>query len=185
ARYLQFDEVPLAMLCDVNVRAMVEGYGEDPATLIDRYIELINACVAERPSGVTMALHMCRGNFKGRWLSEGGYDQVAERLFAGLNVDAFFLEYDTPRAGGFRPLRHVPDDKSVVLGLISTKSGALESADDIVARIEEAARIVPLERLAVSPQCGFSSTVAGNPLTLEDEEKKLRLLVDVSRRVWG
>ena len=184
ARYLQFDEVPLAMLCDVNVRATVEGYGEDPTRLTEKYIELINACLAERPPDVTIALHMCRGNFRGRWLSEGGYDQVAERLFTGLDVDAFFLEFDTPRAGDFKPLRHVPEDKSVVLGLVSTKSGALEDPDELISRIEEAARIVPLERLAISPQCGFSSTVGGNPLSLEDQENKLRLLVDVSRRVW-
>jgi len=185
ARYLQFDEVPLAMLCDAKVRSAVKAYGEDPTKLTDRYIELINACVAKRPARVTMSLHMCRGNFKGSWLSEGGYDEVAERLFSSVDVDTFFLEFDTPRAGGFEPLRHIPEDKSVVLGLVSTKSGVLEKPDELVARIEEAAKIVPLERLAISPQCGFSSTVGGNPLTVEEQERKLRLLVEVADRVWG
>ena len=185
ARYVQLDEVPLAMLCDETVRDAVRNEGEDPDALAGKYVDLINAAVADRPAAVTVGLHMCRGNFKGRWLSEGGYDAVAERLFNRLDVDAFFLEFDSPRAGDFRPLRHVPKSKSVVLGLITTKSGALEDPDALAARIDEASAFVPLERLAISPQCGFSSTVAGNPLTIEDEKNKLRLVVAVARRVWG
>ncbi|HJM51239.1 MAG TPA: 5-methyltetrahydropteroyltriglutamate--homocysteine S-methyltransferase [Alphaproteobacteria bacterium] len=185
ARYVQVDEVPLAMLCDQNVRQRLAEGGEDAEGLIERYIELINACLGQRPSGVTVALHLCRGNFKGRWLTQGGYDAVAEKMFAGLDVDAFFLEYDTPRAGDFAPLRFVPEEKSVVLGLVTTKSPELENPDDIKRRIDEAAQVVPLDRLALSPQCGFASTVAGNPVTEEDEIRKLSLIVEVAGEVWG
>ncbi len=185
ARYIQIDEVPLAMLCDANVRDAVKRRGAEPADLVGRYIRLINDALAERPKDMTFAMHLCRGNFKGRWLSEGGYEAVAERIFSEIQVDALFLEYDSPRAGDFAPLRFVSDDKTVVLGLITSKSGDLESADGLRRRIDEASQHVPLERLALSPQCGFASTVKGNPVTLDDEKNKLRLVVEVADAVWG
>ena len=184
ARYIQIDEVPLAMLCDQNVRERLAQGGEEAEDLIQRYIDLINACVGGRPPGLTIGLHLCRGNFKGRWLTQGGYDAVAEKMFAGIDVDAFFLEYDTPRAGDFAPLRFVPEEKSVVLGLVTTKSPELEDPEDLKSRIDAAAQVVPLERLALSPQCGFASTVAGNPVTEADEIKKLSLIVEVAAEVW-
>ena len=185
ARYVQLDEVPLAMLCDPNVRDAVSGVGEDPDGLIDSYVKLFNRCLDGRPADMTVAMHLCRGNYKGQWLSEGGYDAVAERLFNEIDVDAYFMEYDTERAGDFAPLRHLPAQKIAVLGLISTKSGALEDKDDLRRRIDEAATQTPLENLAISPQCGFASTVAGNPVTLDDEKAKLALVVEVADAVWG
>ncbi len=185
ARYIQIDEVPLAMLCDPTVREAVKQGGEDPESLIARYINLINAALTSRPEGMVLGLHLCRGNFKGKWLSEGGYEAIAECLFNQINVDAFFLEFDTPRAGDFAPLKYVPRGKMIILGLVSTKTPALESVDDLLRRINEASRFVSLERLAISPQCGFASTVAGNPITFDDQVNKLRLVVDVARRVWG
>ncbi|HEY6419769.1 MAG TPA: 5-methyltetrahydropteroyltriglutamate--homocysteine S-methyltransferase [Candidatus Binataceae bacterium] len=185
ATYLQIDEVPLAMLCDPNVRESVAARGEDPERLTTCYIEAINSALDERPQNVAATMHLCRGNYKGRWVSEGGYDTVAERLFNEAKVDAFFLEYDTPRSGDFAPLRFVPRDRLVVLGLVSTKSPALESKDALRRRIDEAARFVALDQLALSPQCGFASTVAGNPLSEDDERRKLALVVEVARAVWG
>jgi 5-methyltetrahydropteroyltriglutamate--homocysteine methyltransferase len=185
ARYVQLDEVPLAMLCDPNVRDAVSGVGEDPDELVDSYVKLFNRCLEGRPAEMTVAMHLCRGNYKGQWLSEGGYDAVAERLFNEIDVDAYFMEYDTERAGDFAPLRHLPAHKIAVLGLISTKSGALEDKDDLRRRIDEAATQTPLENLAISPQCGFASTVAGNPVTLDDEKAKLALVVEVAESVWG
>ena len=185
ARYIQIDEVPLAMLCDANVRDAVKRRGGEPADLVGRDIRLINDALAERPEDMTFAMHLCRGNFKGQWLSEGGYEAVAERIFSEIQVDALFLEYDSPRAGDFAPLRFVSDDKTVVLGLITSKSGDLEAADGLRRRIDEASQHIPLERLALSPQCGFASTVKGNPVTLDDEKNKLRLVVEVADAVWG
>jgi 5-methyltetrahydropteroyltriglutamate--homocysteine methyltransferase len=179
--YLQLDEVALAMLCDDGIRARVE----EPDRHVGRYVELINACLAERPKTMTVGIHLCRGNFKGQWLAEGSYRPVAERLFNDVAVDAFFLEYDTARAGGFAPLAAVPSSKSVVLGLVSTKTPVLEDAADLRARVEEASRYLPLERLAVSPQCGFASAVSGNPVTSLDQDKKLRRVVETARNVWG
>ena len=184
-RYVQIDEVALIMLGDPEVRAKVTARGEDPDALMTLYIKAMNDSVKGRPKGVTAAMHICRGNFKGRWLSEGGYDAIAERVFKEVDVDAFALEYDTPRAGDFKPLAHVPKGKTVVLGLVSTKTPVLEGGDGLVKRIEEAARYMPKEHLCLSPQCGFASTVAGNPVTIEDEQKKLALVVDVAKRVWG
>jgi 5-methyltetrahydropteroyltriglutamate--homocysteine methyltransferase len=184
ARYIQIDEVPLAMLCDATVREAVRSRGADPEDLIGRYIRLINDSLADRPENMTFAMHVCRGNFKGQWLSEGGYEAVAERIFSEIQVDALFLEYDTPRAGDFAPLRFVSDDKTVVLGLITSKTGDLEAPDNLRRRIDEATQYMPLERLALSPQCGFASTVKGNPVTLDDEKNKLRLVVDVAASVW-
>jgi 5-methyltetrahydropteroyltriglutamate--homocysteine methyltransferase len=183
--YVQVDEVPLAMLCDAGIRDTIAAAGTDPEQLARRYVRLINDCIAEAPAGVTVGLHLCRGNFKGRWLSEGGYESVAELLFNECNADAFFLEYDTERAGGFEPLRHLPVDKVAVLGLVTTKVPDLETAEDIKRRIDDASQYAPLDNLAISPQCGFSSTVGGNPLTIDDERRKLELLVSVATDVWG
>jgi methionine synthase II (cobalamin-independent) len=185
ARYVQIDDVPFPMLCDPALRGQLDARGIDPETLLDQYIELTNAAVRDRPDGVTAALHLCRGNLKGTWLSQGGYEAVARKLFQKLEVDAFFLEYDSERAGGFEPLAEMPDDKFVVLGLISSKLPELEEAAAIKARIAAAAKYVPLERLGLSPQCGFSSAVAGNPVTIEDEMAKLRLVVDIAAETWG
>ena len=185
ATYIQIDEVPLAMLCDPDVRARIQAAGEEPERFVDRYIELINQSLAGRAEQMTVAMHLCRGNFKGKWLSEGGYDYVAERLFNEVDVDAYFLEYDTPRAGDFSPLQAVPAHKSVVLGLVSTKTPHLESIDSLRRRIDKASHFMPLERLAISPQCGFASTVAGNPITWQDQINKLELIVEVARLVWG
>jgi 5-methyltetrahydropteroyltriglutamate--homocysteine methyltransferase len=182
--YVQLDEVPCAMLCDPAVRASLVASGTDPQSLLDAYIAAANQAVAARPAGMTIAMHLCRGNYKGQWMAEGGYEPVAEKLFNGIAVDALFLEYDTERAGGFEPLRFMPDDKTVVLGLVSTKTPHLEPADSLVRRIEEASRYVPLKRLCLSPQCGFASSVGGNPVSVDDERRKLARVVEVAQRVW-
>jgi len=184
-RYVQLDEVAIIMLGDPDIRAKVKARDEDPDALMALYIKAMNDAVKGRPKGVTAAMHICRGNFKGKWLSEGGYDAIAERVFKEVDVDAFCLEYDTPRAGDFKPLAHVPKGKTVVLGLVSTKTPSLESADGLMKRIEEAAKYIPKDHLCLSPQCGFASTVAGNPVTPDDEKKKLGLIVDVAKKVWG
>ncbi len=184
-RYLQLDEVPLAMLCDPLIREQVRGLGGDPQALVTRYIEVVRRILADRPAGMTVGLHLCRGNFRGRWMASGGYEPVAEHLFNDTPVDAFFLEYDSERAGDFSPLRWLPAGKHVVLGLVSTKSPALEAADALRRRIDEAARFVPMERLALSPQCGFASVAGGNLLSDEQQAAKLRLVVEVARAAWG
>jgi 5-methyltetrahydropteroyltriglutamate--homocysteine methyltransferase len=183
--YVQLDDVPLGLLCDPHHRERFRAKGHDPGAMLDRYVRLVNQALAVRPAGLTVALHVCRGNNQGKWLGEGAYDYVADRALAGLEVDAFLLEYDSPRAGGFEPLRHVAPGRPVVLGLVSTKTPALEDPDDLRRRIDAAARVVPLERLALSPQCGFASTAPGNPLTPDEQRRKLELVVDVARRVWG
>ncbi len=183
--YLQIDEVNLAYLCDPKLQEQVRGIGEDPAQLPRTYAKLINGAIAARPPGMTIAMHLCRGNFRSAWVAEGGYDPVADVLFNEIDVTGYFLEYDSPRAGGFAPLRFVPKGKTVVLGLVTTKSGALEGKDALKRRIDEAAKYVPLDQLALSPQCGFSSTVEGNKVTLADEIAKLRLVAEVAREVWG
>lgn len=185
ARYVQLDEVAAAMLCDDDVRAAVLARGEDPDELLRAYIDASNAALGERPASVTAALHVCRGNYKGHWLATGGYEPIAEALFGSLAVDTFFLEFDSARAGGFEPLRYVPVGVGVVLGLVSSKSPELEDADELVRRIEEASALVPVDRLGISPQCGFASTAGGNPLTEDDERRKLALVVEVADRVWG
>ena len=185
ARYVQFDDVPLAMLCDPAIREKVRAAGLDPAALIDAYVDLFQQSLAGRPDGMVTAVHLCRGNYKGRFLSEGGYEEVAERLFNDIPVDAFFLEYDTDRAGDFAPLRFVPAEKAVVLGLVSSKIGTLESADHLKRRIDNAAAHIDRQQLGISPQCGFASTVGGNPITVDDEKAKLELLVRVADAVWG
>ncbi|HYL87841.1 MAG TPA: 5-methyltetrahydropteroyltriglutamate--homocysteine S-methyltransferase [Burkholderiales bacterium] len=183
-RYVQIDEVAVAILCDPAARARVKGAGEDPDKLVDLYIDAINQAVSERPKGMTVGVHVCRGNYKGMYLSEGGYDSVAEKFFSRTNVDHFLLEFDTPRAGGFAPLRHVPKEKGVVLGLVSSKTAQLERLDDLRRRADEAAKHVDASRLAISPQCGFASTIGGNPVTEDDERAKLRLCVDAAKAIW-
>ena len=184
-RYLQIDEVNLAYLCDPRLRAEVSSLGEDPDRLPEQYARLINACIGGRPAGMRVSMHLCRGNFEGAWMAEGGYEPVAETLFNAIDVDGYFLEYDSERAGGFEPLRFVPPGKTVVLGLVTSKSGPLESPDDLKRRIEAAAKYCPLEQLALSPQCGFASGERGNPLTSLEQTAKLRLIVEVARQVWG
>ncbi len=183
-RYLQIDEVAIALLCDPAIREKVETVGSDPDRLVDLYIDGINQAVSACPPDVVVGVHMCRGNLKGHYLGEGSYESVAERFFAGIRANHFLLEYDTPRAGDFAPLRFVPRTKGVVLGLVSSKTPELERPDALHRRLEDAARYVDLDRLAISPQCGFASTVAGNPLSEADERAKLRLVVEVARAAW-
>jgi 5-methyltetrahydropteroyltriglutamate--homocysteine methyltransferase len=184
-RYVQLDEVAVAILCDPAAREKVKVRGEDPDRLVDLYIDAINEAVKNRPPQVMLGVHVCRGNYKGMYLSEGGYDSVAERFFGRTNVDHFLLEFDTPRAGGFAPLRHVPKGKGVVLGLVSSKTPVLEKLDDLRRRADEAAKYVDAARLGISPQCGFASTMGGNPLTEADERAKLSLCVNAARSIWG
>jgi 5-methyltetrahydropteroyltriglutamate--homocysteine methyltransferase len=184
ATYVQFDEVPQAMLCDENVRSRIREHGDDPDRLLGVYIDAVNRVLAKRPPGMTIGMHLCRGNLRGRWMAAGGYEAIADRLFNELNVDGFFLEYDSPRAGDFSPLRLMPKNKFVRLGLISSKTAALEGRDALKRRIDEAAKFAPLENLGISPQCGFASTAGGNPLTIEDEKAKLRLVVEIAHEVW-
>ena len=183
--YLQLDDTNLAYLCDPEHRERARAIGEDPAKLPSVYAKLISDSVKDRPENMTAAIHLCRGNFRSAWVAEGSYEAVAETLFNEIAVDAFFLEYDDARSGGFEPLRFVPKDKIVVLGLVTSKRGELESKDDLKRRIDEAARFIPLESLALSPQCGFSSSEHGNDLTVADQIRKLRLVVETAREVWG
>jgi 5-methyltetrahydropteroyltriglutamate--homocysteine methyltransferase len=185
AQYVQLDEVAIAMLCDPAAREKVSAAGLDPDRLVDLYVDAITQAVARRPANLVVGVHMCRGNFKGKYLAEGGYDSVAERLFTGADVNHFLLEYDTPRAGDFAPLRFVPKNKGVVLGLVSSKVAALESVDTLRRRTDEAAKFIDLDRLGISPQCGFASTVAGNPVTEADERAKLARIVETTRAIWG
>jgi 5-methyltetrahydropteroyltriglutamate--homocysteine methyltransferase len=183
--YLQFDDTSLAYLNDPAQRAEIAGRGEDAEHLHLRYISQINAAIKDKPSGMAITTHMCRGNFQSSWAASGGYDFVAEALFSQLNVDGFFLEYDDERSGGFEPLRFVPPGKMVVLGLVTTKRGALESRDELKRRVEQAARYVPADQLCLSGQCGFSSTVEGNALTYDQQVAKLDLIVETARDIWG
>jgi len=183
--YLQLDDTSLAYLNDPKQREIVTAQGSDAEHQHEQYIRTINAAVADRPEGLHVTTHMCRGNYRSSWAAEGGYDFVAEALFSELAVDGFFLEYDDERSGGFEPLRFVPPGKQVVLGLVTTKSGRLEDKDDLKRRIDEASRFVPLDQLCLSPQCGFSSTVEGNTLTVDEQVAKLELIVRVAEDVWG
>ena len=183
--YLQFDDTSLAYLNDPAQRAEIAARGEDAEHLHLRYIRQVNAALAGKPAGLAVTTHLCRGNFRSSWAASGGYDFVAEALFGGLAVDGFFLEFDDERSGGFAPLRFVPPGKMVVLGLVTTKRGQLEDPDVLKRRIEEAARFVPLEQLALSGQCGFSSTVEGNELTYDQQVAKLDLIVSVAQDIWG
>ena len=183
--YLQFDDTSLAYLNDPAQRAEIAARGEDAEHLHLRYIRQVNAALAGRPAGLAVTTHLCRGNFRSSWAASGGYDFVAEALFGELAVDGFFLEFDDERSGGFAPLRFVPPGKMVVLGLVTTKRGALEDPDVLKRRIEEASRFVPLDQLALSGQCGFSSTVEGNELTYDQQAAKLDLIVNVAHDIWG
>jgi len=184
-RYLQLDDTNLAYLCDEKMREGARQRGDDPNELPRRYARLINAAIADHPPEMTICVHLCRGNFKSAWVAEGGYEPVAEVLFNDLTVDGYFLEYDDARSGDFAPLRFVPKGKIVVLGLVTTKLDQLESKDVLKRKIDEAARLMPLEQLCLSPQCGFSSTVHGNLIAVEDQRAKLRLVVETAREVWG
>jgi len=184
-RYVQIDEVAVAILCDPAAREKVKAQGGDPDRLVDLYIDAINEALKHRPAGMAVGVHVCRGNYKGMYLSEGGYDSVAERFFGRTRASHFLLEFDTPRAGGFAPLRFVPKDKGVVLGLVSSKIPALEKLDELKKRTQEASRYMDISRLAISPQCGFASTIGGNPVTEADERAKLRLCVDAARAIWS
>ncbi len=183
--HLQLDDVSISYLCDEEIRANIRRDGIDPDTLPAKYTSVLNAIIAGRPAGMAVTIHTCRGNFQSLWMASGGYDAVAETIFGGLDVDGFFLEYDSERAGGFAPLRYVPKGKRVVLGLVSTKLPELESKDMLKRRIDEAARYVPLDYLCLSPQCGFASTHHGNRITPDIQRRKLALVVEVAMEVWG
>ena len=183
--YIQLDDVPLAMLCDENVRAQLVEVEMNPNQLMDEYIQLFNDCLRERPKDVIVAIHLCRGNYKGHFISEGGYENVADKMFNEIDADAFFLEYDSARAGDFAPLRHVPKEKMVIIGIVSSKSPELETVDELCDRIDQATKFIDLNNLGLSPQCGFASTVAGNPVTFEDQKAKLARIVEVAEKVWG
>ncbi|KPK05947.1 MAG: methionine synthase [Betaproteobacteria bacterium SG8_39] len=182
--YLQLDDVSFAYLCDPKIQANCRKNGDDPAALPRRYAEVINAALKDRPAGMTITMHTCRGNFKSAWVAEGGYDPVAEAMFA-TQLDGYFMEFDSARAGSFEPLRGLPRGKKVVLGLVTTKVGELESKETLKRRIDEAAKIVPLDDLCLSPQCGFSSTHHGNALSQDDQWKKLERIVELAKEIWG
>jgi 5-methyltetrahydropteroyltriglutamate--homocysteine methyltransferase len=183
-RYLQLDEVAQTLLCDQGLRDAVKARGDDPERLVELYISLINRVVRSRPEGMTIGVHMCRGNAFGKWIAAGGYERIAEKAFGSLEVDAFFLEFDSERAGGFEPLGFVPKGKHVVLGLVSTKTPALESKDALKHKIEQASKFVPLEKLGISPQCGFASHQHGSGLTFDQQAAKMRLVVETSLEMW-
>jgi 5-methyltetrahydropteroyltriglutamate--homocysteine methyltransferase len=183
--YVQMDDTNLAYLCDPKMREAARSRGDDPDELPHRYAAFINRVVAQKPHGMTLAVHLCRGNFRSTHAAQGGYEPVAEALLAEMKVDAYFLEYDDERSGDFRPLRFLPKGKVVVLGLVTTKLGALESRDSIRRRIDAAAKYVPLEQLALSPQCGFSSSYHGNDIQMSQQKAKLELVVEIAREVWG
>jgi 5-methyltetrahydropteroyltriglutamate--homocysteine methyltransferase len=184
-RYLQLDEVFIAMLCDPKYRDQMTARGDNPETLGTLYGDLINTAMSDIPSDMTITMHMCRGNYKSTYMGAGGYEAVQEILFNQINVHGFFMEYDSDRAGGFEPLRMVPKDKMVVLGLVTSKSGRLESKDEIKRRIDQAAKFIPLEQLCLSPQCGFASTEEGNTLAEDEQWAKLKMIVEIANEVWG
>jgi methionine synthase II (cobalamin-independent) len=184
-RYLQLDEVFIAMLCDPNYRKTQQGRGDDPQKLAERYADLINAAMADIPADMTITMHLCRGNYRSTFMGAGGYDPVAEILFDRIKVHGYFMEYDTDRAGSFEPLRQVRKGQTVVLGLVTSKTGALESKDQIKRRIDEAAKVVDPDQLCLSPQCGFASSEEGNALTEDQQWAKLRMIVEVADEVWG
>jgi 5-methyltetrahydropteroyltriglutamate--homocysteine methyltransferase len=183
--YVQMDDTNLAYLCDQHMREAARARGDDPNELPYRYAAFINKVVAQKPAGMLLAIHLCRGNFKSTHAAAGNYEPVAEALLKNMDVDAYFLEYDDDRSGDFKPLRYLPKNKTVVLGLVTTKFDAMESKADLKRRIEEAARYAPLEQLALSPQCGFSSTVHGNNIAVEAQRAKLRLVIETAQEVWG
>jgi len=181
--YLQLDDVSFSYLCDPRIQETCRRNGDDPAQLPRTYADAVTAALNDRPAGMTVTMHTCRGNFKSSWVASGGYEPVAEAMFSSA-VDAFFMEFDSERAGGFEPLRYLPKDKKVVLGLVTSKTAALESKDFLKKRIEQASKFVPLENLCLSPQCGFSSTHHGNALTADEQWRKLERVVEVAREVW-
>ncbi len=184
-RYLQIDDTTIAMFGDPKVQETFRKIGDDPKKDVAAYAQAVNDAIRDVPDDMTVAIHTCRGNFRSTWLAAGGYDYVAETAFSKLQVDGFFLEYDDERSGSFEPLRYIPQGKRVVLGLVSSKVPELEKKDDLKRRIEQASKIVPLENLCLSPQCGFSSTHHGNHLSVEQEKAKLKLVIDTAREVWG
>jgi len=184
-RYLQLDDTNLAYLCDDKQRENARKRGLDPDDLPRHYAKMINDAIKTAPDDMVTGVHLCRGNFRSSWAAEGGYEPVAEIMFNELNIDSFFLEYDDPRSGDFAPLRFVPKGKTIVLGLITTKLGELESRDDVLRRIEEAAKYMPVSQMALSPQCGFASTFHGNDIAVEQQAAKMRLVLDVAAEVWG
>jgi 5-methyltetrahydropteroyltriglutamate--homocysteine methyltransferase len=184
-RYLQLDEVFIAMLCDPKYRQTMKDRGDDPEQLGELYGDLVNVAMSDIPSDITITMHMCRGNYKSTYMGAGGYEVVQEILFNKIKVHGFFMEYDTDRAGGFEPLRMLPEDRMVVLGLVTTKNGRLESKDEIKRRIEQAAKFISLDQLCLSPQCGFASTEEGNVLAEEEQWAKLRMIVELADEVWG
>jgi len=183
--YVQMDDTNLAYLCDEKMREAARQRGDDPNELPHRYAKFINLVVAQKPAGMTLAMHLCRGNFKSTHAASGNYEPVAEALLKEMNLDAYFMEYDDIRSGDFKPLRYLPKGKTVVLGLVTTKFGTLEDKDELKHRIEQAAKYAPLEQLALSPQCGFSSTVHGNDIAVEAQRTKLRLVIETAQEVWG
>ena len=183
--YLQLDDTNLAYLCDPKMREAAKQRGLDPDHLPRDYAKLINEAIRDKPANMTICTHLCRGNFKSAWVAEGGYEPVAEVLLNELNVDGYFLEYDDERSGDFRPLRFLPKGKTMVLGLVTTKLGELESKDSIKRRIDEAAKYAPIEQFCLSPQCGFSSTVHGNEIMREQQAAKMRMIVELSKEIWG
>ena len=184
-RYLQLDDVSLAYLCDEEIRAKGQAHGEDPDAQLALSVKLIRATLRDRPKDLTVCTHICRGNFRSSWRAQGGYAKIADVIFNQMPYDGFFLEFDDARSGDFSPLRHAPKNVRVVLGLITTKIGMLEKKDDLKRRLEEASKYIPLDRLSVSPQCGFSSTVEGNAVAVEQQRAKLSLCVELARDVWG
>jgi 5-methyltetrahydropteroyltriglutamate--homocysteine methyltransferase len=190
-RYLQLDEVPLALLCDRNIRALAQSEGDDPDKLVALYVGVLNRAIADRPADMTIAMHLCRGNMEGLWMGDGGYAPIAEALFTRCDVDAYLLEYDSPRAGDFAPLRHLSAGKRAYLGIISTKNPKLESSDDLLRRLDNAARYAPMERLGICPQCGFASAamskfaVLPSKVTTDIQTLKIQRLIEVGRRAWG
>jgi len=184
-RYVQMDDTNLAYLCDEKMREAARQRGDDPNELPHRYAQFINKVVAHKPEGMTLAMHLCRGNFKSTHAAAGNYEPVAEALLSEMKLDAFFMEYDDERSGDFKPLRYLTPGKTVVLGLVTTKFGQMESKDELKRRIEEASKYAPLDQLCLSPQCGFSSTVHGNNIAVEDQRNKLRLVVETAQEVWG
>lgn len=184
-RYVQMDDTNLAYLCDEKMREAARQRGDDPNELPHRYAKFINKVVAQKPEGMLLGMHLCRGNFKSTHAAAGNYEPVAEALLKEMDIDAYFMEYDDERSGDFRPLRYLAKGKTVVLGLVTTKFGQLEDKDALKRRIDEAAKYAPMEQLALSPQCGFSSTVHGNNIAVEDQRNKLRLVIDTAREMWG
>ena len=179
------DPIPKTKLKELLRKAGLKARGDDPHTIVETYAGVLNRIVAGTPKGVTLGMHMCRGNNRGKWMGSGGYEYVSEVVLRNVDIPNYFMEYDSDRAGDFQPLRHVPKGKHVILGLVSTKTPVLESKDVVKRRIDEASRYLPLDQLCLSPQCGFASNFMGNPVTVDDEKRKLSLVVDIAKEVWG